>query len=107
MLMILVLANADIGDWLIPGGAITAGIWLFYRLFLRSDRRERDAFIEVKEQRDHYRERAELAERLLADAINELTVYRAHFGTPDALETQSEQVDGSDEADEADPGAVD
>lgn len=37
---------------LVPGSAITAGVWLFIWLMNRGDRREKDAFGEVKEQRD-------------------------------------------------------
>ena len=67
-------------DVLLPGGAIGAGVWLFYRLFVRSDRRESEAFDRIVEQRDHYRGRAEEAERLLADALGDLAAYRASYG---------------------------
>ena len=78
-------------DLLIPTSAVGAGIWLFYRLFLRSDRREQDAFREVKRQRDEWRARAEIAEDGLADchqalARASLTIERhdeGYSGGPD------------------------
>lgn len=70
-------------EWLIPGGAVGAGVWLFYRLFLRADRRERDVFDRAIDQRDHYRARAEEAERLLSDALADLATYRRMHGPLD------------------------
>ena len=59
-------------ELLVPGSAIGAAVWLFYRLFLRSDRRERDAFLAIKEQRDEWRLRAENAEESLVECHQEL-----------------------------------
>ena len=63
-------------DLLVPGTAVGAGIWLFYRLIARSDRRERDLFREMKQQRDEWRERAETAEGGLSDCMESLTRLR-------------------------------
>lgn len=72
--------GVEFADVLVPGGAIGAGIWLFYRLFVRADKRERDAFREVKEQRDYWRARAEDAEGQLTDCAHELALFRQRFG---------------------------
>lgn len=63
-------------DLVVPGGAIGGAVWLFWRFVLRADGRERDTFREVKEQRDYWRDRAEVAE-------HELVRYTARFGPLD------------------------
>jgi hypothetical protein len=82
------LMFGEYSEFLVPTSAVGAGAWLFYRLFLRSDKRERDAFMEVKRQRDHYRSRAETSEGLLSDALQELNEYRLRFG---AIEIHGER----------------
>lgn len=72
----------ELADFLVPAGSVGAGIWLFYRLFIRADRRERDAFREVKEQRDYQRARAEEAERKLANCTQELAGFYQRYGEP-------------------------
>ena len=79
-------------DWLIPGGAVGAGVWLFYRLFIRADRRERDVFDRAIDQRDHYRARAEEAERLLSDALVDLATYRRLYGPLDHERVYTERA---------------
>lgn len=68
------------GELLVPGSAFAAGIWLFYRLFVRSDKRERDAFREVKEQRDYWRSRAEDAEETARVFETKLIRYKLKHG---------------------------
>ena len=73
----------QIPEFLLPGGAIGGGLWLFYRLFVRADRREKDVFDRLVDQRDHYRARAEEAERLLSEALYDLATYRRTYGPLD------------------------
>ena len=74
------MPGVELADALVPGGAVAAAIWLFYRLFIRADKRERDAFREVKEQRDYWRTRAEDAEGQLAECAHELAIYHREHG---------------------------
>lgn len=62
----------DLPDGVTVPGAIGAAAWLFWRLVLRADRREQEAFRAILEQRDEWRERAEDAERRLADCLADL-----------------------------------
>ena len=77
------MPGLELTDALIPGGAMVAGIWLFYRLFVRADRRERDAFREVKEQRDYWRARAEDCEDQWFNCVHELALYHRTVGPLD------------------------
>ena len=63
----------------VPTTAVGAAVWLFYRLFLRSDKRERDAFLAIKEQRDEWRLRAEKAEEALVECNHQLALAEVHL----------------------------
>ena len=78
-------ALSALPDLAIPTTAIGAGVWLFYRLVIRSDRREVGLFRELRRQRDEWRRRAEAAEDLLAECRRDLARVRderGYGGTP-------------------------
>ena len=66
-------------ELVLPGGILGGALWLFYRFVIRSDNRERDAFRDVRDQRDYWRERCERVE-------HDLARYVATFGLLDAQE---------------------
>lgn len=70
----------EITDLLFPGGSVAAGAWLFYKLFVRADRREKDLWRKMKEQRDEYRMGKERAEHQLQACAHELALYHARYG---------------------------
>ena len=66
-------------DAAIPTGVVVA-VAIFWRLLTRGDRLSRDAFDEVKEQRDSWRARAEDAETEAVECSQTLARYRLRYG---------------------------
>lgn len=77
------MESIDPTDLLIPGSAGAAAIWLFYRLFIRSDRRDKDLFRELKEQRDYWKSRAEVLFEERKSQSHKLAEYRRRYGSID------------------------
>ena len=70
----------DLPALLAPGGALAGLVWVGLWLIRRGDQRDRDAFREVKEQRDEYRARLEIAEEHLVESQAVIARYRLKFG---------------------------
>lgn len=76
----MTVAWAELSELLAPGGALAMLVWVGTWLIRRGDQRDRDAFREVKEQRDEFRARAEHAEHEAVECARVLVRYRLHFG---------------------------
>lgn len=77
------MEGIELADIVIPGSAGAASIWLFYRLFIRSDKRDRDLFRELKEQRDYWKSRAETLFEERKRQSRKLAEYRRRYGPID------------------------
>lgn len=75
----------ELPDLVLPTGTIGGAVWLVWRLLGRSDRREREAFLLVRQQRDEFRARLEATEADLTAARAELARYQALHGPLDPL----------------------